>query len=190
MLRPILAPSAGIALMSIKPTKSFMKVAALLALLSLGPASIYILYTRTGGPESKKEMEFQKNLRYALMAGTESIDLAPLTAWGYDTVCAIDSGVTLDELTGVIGFAYKDYGELHWLRRADTWTLMFIDAERDTNWGPHRPVTPIRIPRAALTDVALPEGKKGVCVPRADLTVAVSRRPAPVGTSPAVLTLK
>ncbi|MBM3514497.1 MAG: hypothetical protein FJX59_12415 [Alphaproteobacteria bacterium] len=176
--------------MSIKPTKSFMKVAALLALLSLGPATIYVLYTRTGGPESQKERTFQINLRYALMAGTDTVDFAPLTAWDYDTVCAIDSAVTLDQLTQVIGFEYKDYGELHWLRRADMWTLLFIDVERDTNWGKHRPVTPIRIPRAGLTDVALPEGTKGVCVPRAKLTVSVSRRAAPVGSSPAVLELK
>ena len=43
-----------------------MKVAALLALLSIGPASIFILYTRTGGPESQKELKFQKNLRYEI----------------------------------------------------------------------------------------------------------------------------
>jgi len=33
------------------PSKSFLKAVGLLLLLSLGPASIYILYTRTGGLE-------------------------------------------------------------------------------------------------------------------------------------------
>jgi hypothetical protein len=134
-------------------------------------------------------MEFQKNLRYALMAGTESVDLGPLTAWPWQTVCAIDSGVSSDELTAVIGFSYKNYGELHWLHRPDMWTLLFIAEERETNWGPHRPVTAVRIPRAGLADLKLPDGARGVCVPRTSANAIATRRSAPVGTSPAVLAL-
>ncbi len=167
-----------------------MKVAGLLAVLSLGPASIYFLYTRTGGPESQKEMTFQKNLRYALMAGTDTVDLGPLTAWSWQTVCAVESGVTFDQLTGVIGFSYKDFAELHWLRNANMWTLMFIDVERETNWGPHRPVTPIRIPRAGLADLALPGGAAGTCAARTDRNATLVRRPAPVGVSPIVMSIR
>lgn len=172
--------------MAWKPTKSFFKFAALFALLSLGPASIYILYTRTGGPESQKERTFQRNLRYALMRDSATVDIAPLTDWGYETVCAIDSNVTEAEMTALIGFSYKDYDQLHWLRRADHWTLLFIDSERETNWGMHRPVTPIRIPREGLTDLKLPPDAKGKCVPKAT-AIALRRHDAPVGVSPVVM---
>jgi len=172
--------------MAWKPTKSFFKFAALFALLSLGPASIYILYTRTGGPESQKERTFQRNLRYALMQDSATVDLVPLTSWGYETVCAIDSDVTEAEMTALIGFSYKDYDQLHWLRRTDHWTLLFIDSERETNWGMHRPVTPIRIPRDALTDLKLPAGAKGKCVAKT-AAIPLTRHEAPVGVSPVTL---
>ncbi len=187
MLPRMIRTSRNQALMQIKPTASFMKVVGLLAFLSLGPASIYFLYTRTGGPESQKEMTFQRNLRYALMAGTDTVDFGPLTAWSWQTVCAVESGVTFDQLTGLIGFPYKDFAELHWLRNANMWTLIFIDVERETNWGLHRPVTPIRIPRTGLTGLALPDGAKGQCVPRDKLRVVAARRAAAVGSSPVVL---
>ncbi len=51
------------------PSKSFIKVIGLLLLLSLGPLSIYVLYTRTGGLESCRELSFHRNMRFAFMAG-------------------------------------------------------------------------------------------------------------------------
>ncbi|MDX2225429.1 MAG: hypothetical protein SFV21_21935 [Rhodospirillaceae bacterium] len=175
--------------MSLKPSPSFLKVVALMAVLAIGPATIYFLYTRTGGPESKNEMTFQKNLRYALMAGTDAVDLAPLTPWPWVTVCVLDARLTRSDLAGVTGFDYQHYGELHWLPLADYWTLLFIDAEREVSWGTARPVVPVRIPRAELADLALPAGAKGACAPRDGHRLAVTRRAAPVGTSPAVVAL-
>lgn len=174
--------------MSIKPSSSFMKVLALLAVFSLAPLTLYTLYTRTGGPASQKEMKVQKNLRYAFMAGQDAVDLAPLTEWPWIKVCAVDSGLTRDELTAVLGFDYKDFGELHWLHLADYWTLIFIDVEREASWGMARPVTPIRIPRKDLADVQMPEGAKGQCITR-DGRAEITRRAAPVGESPVVVQL-
>ncbi|MSO97774.1 MAG: hypothetical protein EXR11_06090 [Rhodospirillaceae bacterium] len=178
------------ALMSIKPTASFMKAAGLLAFLSLTPLSIYIMYNRTGGPESQKEMGFQKNLRYALMGESLAIDLAPLTEWPWVTACAIDSGTTREEMTAIIGFDYKDYDQLHWLPLKTHWTLMFIDFEREASWGMARPVVPVRIPRAGLADVKFPEGVKGVCVLRETGRLLFQRRNAAVGVSPIVTYLR
>ncbi|MDX2145136.1 MAG: hypothetical protein SFV19_17405 [Rhodospirillaceae bacterium] len=176
--------------MSIKPTASFMKAAGLLAFLSLTPISIYIMYNRTGGPESKKEMTFQKNLRYAFMAESQAVDLAPLTEWPWVTVCAFDSATTREQMTQVLGFAYKDFDQLHWLPLKDHWTLLFIDTEREVSWGLARPVTPVRIPRAELADARFPDGAKGVCVPRETGRLVFERGRAPVGASPVTAELK
>jgi hypothetical protein len=178
------------ALMSIKPTASFMKAAGLLAFLSLTPISIYIMYNRTGGPESKKEMTFQKNLRYAFMAQSNAVDLAPLTEWPWVKVCAIDSGVTRAEMTEVLGFEYRDFDQLHWLPLKDHWTLLFVDFEREASWGLARPITPVRIPRAELADAKFPDGLKGICVPRETGRLVFQRGAAPVGASPIVAELK
>ena len=176
--------------MSIKPTASFMKAAGLLAFLSLTPLTIYIMYNRTGGPESQKEMGLQKNLRYAFMGESLAIDLAPLTEWPWVTACAIDSGATREEMTAIIGFDYKDYDQLHWLPLKTHWTLMFIDFEREASWGKARPVVPVRIPRAQLADAVLPEGKKGICVPRETGRLVFQRRATAVGVSPIVTYLR
>ena len=176
--------------MSIKPTASFLKAAGLLAFLSLTPFSIYIMYNRTGGPESQKEMAFQKNLRYAFMAEPTSIDLAPLTAWPWVKVCAVDTGASRDELKQIIGFDYKDYDEMHWLPLKTHWSLVFIDYEREASWGTAHPVTPMRIPRATLANSKFPDGVKGFCVPRDAARLVFARGLAPVGTSPIVAELK
>ena len=176
--------------MSIKPTASFMKAAGLLAFLSLTPFSSYLMYNRSGGPESQKEMTFQKNLRYAFMAESNAIDLAPLTAWPWVRVCAVDAGVTREEFKKIIGFDYKNYDEMHWLPLKTHWSLVFIDYEREASWGTAHPVTPVRIPRAALANATFPEGVKGVCVPRETARLVFARGAAPVGASPIMAELK
>ncbi len=52
------------------PSKSFVKVVGLLiSLLSLGPASIYFLYTDgRAGLESRVELAFHRNARFVFMA--------------------------------------------------------------------------------------------------------------------------
>lgn len=172
--------------MSIAPSPSFLKVIALLLLFTLAPGTMYFLYTRTGGPESKKELAFQKNLRTALMSGSETLDLAPLSEWPWIEVCALDTGITEPELSAVLGFEYEHFSALHWLHLADHWTLMFIDSEREASWGMARPVTSIRIPRKDLADLALPRGVKGRCVDFQE-EIHLSRRDVPVGTSPVVV---
>ncbi|MEQ9448579.1 MAG: hypothetical protein RLN70_06670, partial [Rhodospirillaceae bacterium] len=111
--------------MSLAPSRSFLKFVALLLLFTSVPGTLYILYTRTGGPESKKELAFQKNLRYALMAGGETLDLAPLTDWPWEKVCAVNNGLTEDEFKAVVGFEYEHFGELHWMHLENYWTLVF-----------------------------------------------------------------
>ena len=172
--------------MSIAPSKSFLKVIALLMIFTLAPGTMYFLYTRTGGPESKKELAFQKNMRTALMYGSEELDFAPLSTWSWIKVCALDSGITEAELTELIGFEYEHYPELHWRHLAGYWTLMFIDSEREASWGMARPVTPVRIPRKALADLALPSGVKGRCFDLQE-SVRLSRRNVPVGESPVIV---
>jgi hypothetical protein len=163
---------------------------ALLLVLSLGPTSLYLMYNRTGGPASQKELGLQKNLRFAFMAGMDLIDLAPLTPWPWQKVCAVTNGLTEAELTQVIGFEYKDYDQLHWLPRPEYWTLIFIDPEREASWGKAHPVTPVRIPRKEVGDLMLPNGVKGTCINRGEGGLNLSRLPdTVVGTSPVVVRL-
>ena len=175
--------------MSWKPSATFLRVIVLLLVFSLAPATLYILYTRTGGPASGKELVFQKNLRFALMAGGDAVDLAPLADWPWVKVCAVGSGIAEDEFTKVIGFAYKDFGELHWLPLADYWTLLFIDKERQASWGIAHPVVPVRISRKELANLALPEGAKGQCIERNTGRIEITRGTAPVGNTPITLNL-
>lgn len=172
--------------MSWKPTPSFLRVLLLLAILSLTPVTLYILYTRTGGPASQKEMQFQRNLRYAFMQGVDAIDLAPLAAWPYIRVCALDSGLSHDEVTKILGFDYENFQELHWLHLKEYWTLIFIDKEREVSWGLARPVTPVRIPRKDLADLKLPAKSKGQCID-GDGRIEITRRTGPVGESPVTM---
>ena len=172
--------------MSLKPSKSFMKFIGLMALFSLAPVSLYIVYTRTGGPASDKEQKFQKNLRYAFMQGEDAIDLAPLVDWPYIKVCALDSGLTRGDVTKVLGFDYQYYDQMTWLPLTGYWTLVFVDKEREASWGMARPVTTIRIPRKDLADLRLPASAKGACITH-DGRVEISRRGVPVGESPIVV---
>jgi hypothetical protein len=172
--------------MSLAPSSSFLKVIALLLLFTLVPGSLFVLYTRTGGPESKKELAFHKNMRYALMSGEDTIDLAPLSAWPWVKVCALDSGLTESELAALIGFRYEHFGALHWLHLDDHWTLLFIDSEREASWGMTTPVTPVRVPREDLADLVLPNGTKGRCVDFQE-PIRITRRDTPVGVSPVVV---
>ena len=159
-----------------KPSPSFLKAVALIAVLSLTPVSLYLMYYRTGGPASPKELGLQKNLRYAFMAGLDLVDVVPLTPWPWVKMCAVTNGVTKDELTAIIGFPYKDYSQLHWLPRPEYWTLLFIDSEREANWGKATPVTPIRISRKDLAELLLPSNTKGVCVSRLGGKLNLTRR--------------
>jgi hypothetical protein len=174
--------------MSIKPSSGFMKVVLLLAIFSLAPVTMYFFYSRTGGPPSPKEMQVQKNLRYAFMQGVETIDLAPLTPWPYVKVCAIDGGVSTAEVNAVLGFDYEYIQEMHWLHLPDYWSLVFVDAEREANWGMARPVTPVRISRKDLADVKLPPGVKGQCMAR-EGRIEIARGAVPVGESPITVQL-
>lgn len=172
--------------MGFKPSTGFMRVLLLLAILSLAPVTMYILYSRTGGPPSPKEMQVQKNLRYAFMQGQDAIDLAPLTPWPYVKVCALESGLSTAEVNKILGFDYEFIQEMHWLHLADTWSLVFVDREREANWGMARPVTPVRISRKDLADLKLPAGTKGQCITR-DGRIELTRKQAPVGESPMVM---
>lgn len=165
-----------------------MKVLLLLAIFSLAPVTMYIMYTRTGGPESQKEMKVQKNLRYAFMGGIDAIDLAPLSDTTWEKVCAVTDNVSRAELTKIIGFDYEHFQELHWLHLKDHWTLLFIGAEREVNWGKTRPVMPVRIPRKELADLKLTVEGKGQCITRGG-RAEITRRSVPVGESPVVLQL-
>ncbi len=172
--------------MSLAPSSSFLKVIALLLLFTIVPGTLFVLYTRTGGPESRKELAFQKNMRYALMSGEQTIDFAPLSEWPWVQVCALDHGITETELTDLLGFEYEHFGTLHWVRLEEYWTLLFIDDEREASWGMTRPITPVRIPRKELADLILPDGAIGRCVGFQE-DIIIARRPAPVGTTPIVV---
>lgn len=173
--------------MSVAPSKSFLKVLGLLAIFTIAPATIFFLYTRTGGPESKKELVFQRNLRFALMAEGDTLNFAPLTDWSWVKVCAITNGVTPAEIDELVGFDYIGKAEMHWVGNPDYWSLVFVDSEREANWGLTTPATAIRIPRKALADLHLPEGAKGVCVNHDSIQARLTRGAAPVGVSPVTI---
>ncbi|MDE0799404.1 MAG: hypothetical protein OSB02_01540 [Rhodospirillaceae bacterium] len=166
------------------PSKSFVKFVGLILLLSLGPASIYFLYKRTGGLESRVELEFHRNARFLFMGGIETIDPSVLTEWSWERVCAFGSGLSQAEVDGLVGFSYENFTQLTWRNLDDHWTLLFIDSERDTNWGLHRPVTPIRIPIPDISDFRVADGSIGSCVDRENARLALERREVPLGQTP------
>jgi len=166
------------------PSKSFVKVVGLLLLLSLGPASIYFLYKRTGGLESRVELGFHRNARFLFMGGTETIDPRVLTDWSWERVCAFGSGLSQVEVDGLVGFSYDNFTQLTWRDLDDHWTLLFIDSERETNWGSHRPVIPIRIPIPDISDFRVADGSIGSCVDRDNARLALERREVPLGQTP------
>ncbi|NKB43078.1 MAG: hypothetical protein GKS03_02250 [Alphaproteobacteria bacterium] len=171
------------------PSKSFIKVIGLILLLSLGPASIYFLYKRTGGLESRDELAFHRNIRFEFMAGTDSVDLRPLTDWSWETVCAFGSGLSQAEVNALVGFSYDNFSQLTWRNLSDHWTLLFIDSERETSWGLHRPVTPIRIPTDDISGFNAGEGARGSCAEHDTARLALERREVPLGKTPVVARL-
>ena len=175
--------------MAVKPSPTFVRLIVLFALLSLAPVTLYFLYQRTGGLASGEDLTFHRNLRFALMSGSEAVDLAPLTDWSWVKVCALDSGLSSEDVDAVVGFTYNDYGDLTWIGRKDFWTFLFIDKPLKMSQGTTQPVMPVRISRKDLADLALPEGAKGQCLSRGSGRIEVTRRAAPVGVSPAILHL-
>src|SRR4051812_43087517 len=102
--------------MSLKPTTSFGRLILLLVIFSLAPITLYFLYARTGGPASARELTFQRNLRFLLMADTPEVILPRITLdWEWEKVCALDSQLTSAELNQIAGFDYPLFGELHWM---------------------------------------------------------------------------
>jgi len=166
------------------PSKSFVKFIGLLLLLSLGPLSIYFLYTRTGGLESRRELAFHRTLRFAFMGGTDVIGLAPLTNWPWERVCAFKSGLSQGQINDLVGFIYDDFAQLPWRDLEDYWTLMFIDAERETNWGMHRPVISLRIPMDTIAQYAYTPDSSGLCVIKDNAVLALTREAGLLDSTP------
>jgi hypothetical protein len=171
------------------PSKSFIKFVALILLLSLAPASIYILYKRTGGLESRKELAFHKNLRYQFMYGTKTVSLEELTNWGWARVCAFEGGAKQSEIDDLLGFHYADFDNLTWRNLDDHWTLLFIDSERETNWGMHRPIIAIRVPELELASFRKADNHIGNCVLRDRAALSLERSSVPLGQTPVTVSL-
>ena len=170
------------------PSKSFVKLMGLILVLSLGPASIYFLYKQTGGLESRRELAFHRKVRFAFMAAQSKVELQPLTNWPWQKVCAFDSGLSQSQVDTLIGFPFKNFSQLTWRNLKDHWTLLFIDSERETNWGRHRPTIPIRVPKDSIASYDF-QGGLGICVDGIGAVLKVSRRYVPVGLSPVIVQL-
>lgn len=176
--------------MSFKPTTSFGRLILLLVIFSLAPITLYFLYARTGGPASSRELTFQRNMRFLLMADTPEIILPRITLdWEWEKVCVLDSKLTSAELNQIAGFDYELFGELHWMDHADYWTLFFVDQPREASWGTARHAVPIRISRKDVADLKLPDGVKGLCIPRENGRLPVTRHTAIVGVTPVTVDL-
>ena len=176
--------------MSWKPSSSFMKVAALLALFALAPITLSIIYYHFGGLASEDEQRLQRNLRFAFMKGGDILDLAPLMPGKWVKVCAITTGLSREEVDKVVGFSYARYGDIRWLGRPEFWTLLFIDPPEDLNAGKVILVTPIRINRHEVADLALPRDAKGVCAGREGARLNLARRmDAEVDATPVIARL-
>lgn len=175
--------------MPLKPSPTFKRLILLLVIFSLAPLTLYILYARTGGMASARELTFQRNLRLLLMAGTPDVALSRITDWEWEKVCALDSKLTSADLNQVAGFEYSLFSELHWMNRPEYWTLFFVDQEREASWGKARHAVPIRISRKDVADLKLPEGVKGICIPRENGRLPVTRHEADVGTTPVTVNL-
>ncbi len=175
--------------MSFKPSPTFKRLILLLVIFSLAPGTLYILYARTGGMASARELTFQRNMRLLLMDGAPDLILPRITDWEWEKACAIDAHVTEAELDEIIGFKYPLFGELHWVERPEYWTLFFAARAREASWGTAQPAVAVRIPRKDVADLKLPEGVKGVCIPRENGRLPVTRKTVIVGTSPVTVDL-
>ncbi|MDG2319328.1 MAG: hypothetical protein P8L79_03615 [Rhodospirillaceae bacterium] len=171
------------------PSRSFVKLIGLILLLSLGPLSIYFLYKQTGGLESRRELAFHRHIRFSFMAGTDEVDIKTLTDWPWETVCAFDAGLSQSQVDTLVGFSFGNFSQLTWRDLDDHWTLLFIDSERETNWGDHRPTIPIRIPKDTIASYDFSEDNNGRCVARPDATLKVYRHDVPQGLSPVIVEL-
>ena len=169
------------------PSKSFIKLIFLLLFLSIGPASIAFLYTRTGGLESRREIHFHKTLRYIFMSNVESVELQTLTDWPWETVCIFNSNTSEKQVNSLIGFNYENYSQLTWVNLSDHWTFLFIDRIRETNWGMHRPVIAIRVPFYEIARYGGPKG--GKCVRSEDANLLIRRGGFSKDSSPIFATI-
>ncbi len=169
--------------MQFKPSPTFKRLILLLVIFSLAPITLYFLYARTGGPASSREITFQRNMRFLLMAGTPDVALTPITDWEWEKVCVLDAKLTSADVNQIAGFEYRLFSELHWMDRPEYWTLLFVDRAREASWGTAQPAVPLRIPRKDVADLKLPDGVKGLCIPR-DGRLPVTRHEAAAGVSP------
>ena len=176
--------------MSWKPSPSFVKVGALLALFALAPIMLSIIYYHFGGLASENEQRFQRNLRFAFMRGGDIVELAPLRPGKWVKVCAIDTGLSREDVDKVVGFSYVRYRDIRWIGRPDFWTLLFIDPPEQISAGNVVTVTPIRINRREVADLALPRDIKGVCAGRDGAHLNLARRmDAAVDATPVIARL-
>ncbi len=171
--------------MSWKPSPSFVKVGALLALFALAPITLSIVYYHFGGLPSENEQRLQRNLRFAFMRGGDIVDLDPLMPGKWNKVCAITTGLSREDVDKVVGFSYTRYRDIRWVDRADFWTLLFIDPPEELNAGTVTTVLPIRVNRREVAQLLLPPGVKGVCARRQGAHLNLARRlDTPVDASP------
>lgn len=169
------------------PSKSFFKLIILFLVLSLGPASIAFLYTRTGGLESRREIQFHKTLRYVFMSDSSSIELKQLTNWPWEKACIFDHNINRDKVNFLLGFEYENYNQLTWVHLPDHWTFLFVGKLRDTNWGLHRPVVALRVPKIEIAQYGGP--KKGLCITDQNAKLLIKRQKTSINTSPVLVTI-
>ena len=88
------------------------------------------------------------------------------------------------EIDNLVGFRYDNFSQLTWRHLEDHWTLLFIDSERDTNWGRHRPIIPIRIPVNDIAAYDVEVGRTGTCSHQGEAILELQRRKVPLGQTP------
>jgi len=175
--------------MSFAPSPTFKRLILLVVIFSLAPITLYFLYARTGGLPSAREMTFQRNMRFLMMANTNDVALSRIADWDWEKACVLDANLTADDLKQIVGFEYKLFSELTWIERPDFWTLFFVDHAREASWGTARPVVAIRISRKDVAELKLPEGSKGLCIPRDVGRLPITRHEAAAGVTPVTVDL-
>jgi hypothetical protein len=110
-----------------------------------------------GGPLTRQEAFFTHRLRAAITSGKDRADLASMTDFEWDTVCAIDTAY-LDgsDVASLIKIDSPAYHHTSWIGNSGFWGLFFVTASRS--------VVPIRVPNG-LTGTFL-GGRQPGCATR------------------------
>lgn len=126
------------------------------------------------------EKVFHQALRTAVANNIRHAPVASFTGFPWDRVCVFRPYVDKDELERVIGKAYPEYDQLHWINDDGYWTAIFVSEQ-------HGYVT-MQMPIMEIGNLRIDLVRWGKCEPRDRATFRLSTEMRP-GLAPSVIEL-